>query len=94
MIFKRNKHPMRKGMYVVKDGIFLGDFLVYIDRDQKTDTYVFMVLPDKKERSISKKDFDYGLEKGIVSFVEKLPTPIYKVCVKEYELLFRQNKGK
>lgn len=72
-------------IFVVEGGTYAGDYLVVVEED---DNVVYcLVLPDKQRREINKKDFVRGLELKIVTFLEKLPKYVLKVCKSEYNTL-------
>jgi len=80
MIF--NKHPKKKFVYAVTGGKFLGELLVFMEKDN--DNYNFLTLPDMNIREIPYEKFEFGLKEKIVDVVEKLPGYVYKTCKLQY----------
>ena len=60
-------------MYACHHGEYAGQLFAFICRDKKEQTY----------------DFDEGLEKEIIKFVEKIPKYVYKVI----ELQYKKNEN-
>jgi hypothetical protein len=77
------KHPKQPFIYAVTAGKFLGDLLVYAEREG--DDYVFLALPDMNIRRIPVEKFDTGLKDKIVDVVEKLPAYVHKTCIQQYK---------
>jgi hypothetical protein len=50
-----------------------------------SEKYIFLTIPNNKKLEVPKKDFEDGIKKGIVSFVEVLPKKVYKVIKAQYE---------
>lgn len=79
-------HPRRRYVYAVTAGVFLGELLVYIERESSN--YAFLSLPTMTIRLIPSDKYELGFTNNILEPVEKLPQTVYNVCVKQY----RKNK--
>ena len=75
-LLNKKKHPRQPYIYAVTVGKFLGELLVYTEKD--SNNYNFLVLPDMGIRTIPIDKFDTGIESGIVDIVEKLPAYVHK----------------
>ena len=42
-------------------------------------------MPDMITASIPQKDFDDGIDKGVIKFVEKVPKYVFKVIEAQYK---------
>lgn len=80
--FLTKKHPRRSYIYAITAGKFLGELLVYAEKDSSN--YNFLVLPNMDIRVIPIEKFDTGVESGIVDIVEQLPAYVYKTCMQQY----------
>ena len=68
------KTKIRVGnMYACHHGEYAGQLFAFICRDKKEQTYNFLRMPEMITTKIPQKDFDEGLEKEIIKFVEKVP---------------------
>lgn len=83
-LFKRQKSYIGQ-IFVVDGGTYAGDYLVVME--ENNDSVTCLVLPDKEKRHIKKIDFERGLELKILTFLEKLPKYVLKVCKQEYDTL-------
>jgi hypothetical protein len=77
------KHPRQPYIYAITAGKFLGELLVYAEKDSSN--YTFLVLPSMDIRVIPIEKFDSGMESGIVDTVEQLPAYVYKTCMQQYK---------
>jgi hypothetical protein len=82
-----NKKPksthVEGNIYVVDAGTYGGEYLVLIEDLVKS--YSFLVLPEKQKRVIEVEVFTRGINNKVVTFLEKLPKHVFKVCKTEYE---------
>jgi hypothetical protein len=78
----KTKHPKKKFVYAITGGAYLGELFVFIE--QINQEYCFLSLPDMKIRNVPFEKFDFGLTEKIVDVVEKLPSDVYKTCIKQY----------
>lgn len=76
------KHPRQPFIYAVTAGKFLGELLVYTEKDKTN--YNFLTLPKMNIMTIPIEKFDSGIENGIVDIVEKLPAYVHKTCMQQY----------
>lgn len=77
------KTPALRNIYAVNTGLYVGEFLVFMHA--KTDCYTFLSLPKMQIRAIPHDKFNVGVEQQIISFVEKLPVPIFDMCYAAYK---------
>ena len=80
------KTKIRVGnMYACHHGEYAGQLFAFICRDKKEQTYNFLRMPEMITTKIPQKDFDDGLEKEIIKFVEKVPKYVHKVIMLQYK---------
>ena len=80
------KNKVRAGyLYACHHGQYAGQLFAFICRDKKEHTYNFLRMPEMITTKISQKDFDDGLDKEIIKFVEKLPKYVYKIVYSQYK---------
>lgn len=72
-------------MYACHHGEYAGQLFAFICRDKKEQTYNFLRMPEMITTKIPQKDFNDGLEKEIIKFVEKIPKYVYKVIESQYK---------
>tara|TARA_R110000772_G_scaffold230394_1_gene341135 strand:+ start:354 stop:632 length:279 start_codon:yes stop_codon:yes gene_type:complete len=72
-------------MYACHHGEYAGQLFAFIRRDKKEQTYNFLRMPEMITTKIPQKDFEAGLEKEIIKFVEKIPKYVYKVIESQYK---------
>lgn len=77
------KHKHYGKIFAVTKGTYLGEMLVFIKEER--DSFCFLSLPDCINRKIPKEKFDFGLENGILDFVQTSPVDVYKITIKQYE---------
>ena len=82
MIGIKTKHPKQKYIYAVTGGAYLGELLVYVDKQDNN--YSFLSLPQMQNRLIPTEKFDFGLQEQIVEIVEKLPRSVFSTCQKQH----------
>lgn len=63
-------------------GLYVGEFLVYAKDNGLY--YEFLSLPKMLVRAVPKKSFLTGLKNDIITYVAKLPTDVYSVCIAQY----------
>ena len=73
---------MNRNIYAVNHGAYKGDFLVYINSDNEN--HNFLTLPYNKTLSVSKQQFEDGLNNKVVDYIKKLPHNVYSVCCAQY----------
>ena len=74
-----------KSMYFVKFGERTGQFLIFIDFDEETNSYSLLALPESEPVYITKTDIDKALSYKVMEFIEKLPNDVFKDCKKEFK---------
>jgi len=72
-------------MYACHHGEYAGQLFAFICRDKKEQTYNFLRMPDMIITKMSQTDFDNGLDKEIIKFVEKCPKYVFKVIQSQYK---------
>jgi hypothetical protein len=77
------KHKHHRKIFAVTKGTYLGEMLVFIKEER--DSFCFLSLPTCTNRKILKEKFDFGIENGILDFVQTSPADVYKVTIKQYE---------
>jgi len=82
-------YPPERSIYVVKEGVYKGEWLVPVAFGPGIT--VFFSLPDKQIRDIPNTEIQEGLEKNIIDLVDNLPKGVYNVCLEEYKLKLKQN---
>lgn len=86
--FSRDR--MKRKIFAVREGAYKGNFFVYIDTDDNS--YHFLVLPDNIAVTVPVDEFNKGINKKIVDYIEKLPHNVYEICCAQYnESKARQN---
>ena len=80
------KSKIKSGnIYACHHGQYAGQLFAFICRDKKEHTYNFLRMPDMITTKISQKDFDDGLDNGIIKFVEKVPKYVHKIIMAQYK---------
>ena len=77
---------LRQGdIYACHHGPYAGQMFCFIMRNNKEHTYNFLRMPDMVTTKIPQKDFDDGISKEIIKFVEKVPKYVFKVIEMQYK---------
>ncbi len=84
--FRKIVHPHEQGSYAVTTGVFAGEILIYIQK--QNDSYEFLSIPKMINRQVPIDKFKVGLENKIVDTVGDIPNKVYKMC----KLQFAKNK--
>lgn len=79
-IFSKNKYNRK--IYAIREGTYKGNFFLYISSDDNNIN--FLSLPFNKPISMKIEEFETGIEKKIVDYIQKVPHNVYKVCVAQY----------
>lgn len=82
-LFSKKTVNNRK-LYAVTQGVYVGQFFVFINDNPINDSYQILSLPDCLVIEISEKDIKEGISKKILEPVETLPEEVRQVCVAEY----------
>ncbi len=72
---KKHTKPVPKGMYAW-NAVHAGSFLLYVE--SLVNCHKFIFLPGPDDYFLTYEDFDSGVAKGVLEFVEVLPDEIYK----------------
>lgn len=72
-------------IYACHHGQYAGQLFAFICKDKKEQTYNFLRMPEMITTKIPQNDFDDGIDKGIIKFVEKTPKYVYKVIMAQYK---------
>jgi hypothetical protein len=80
--FLKNDHPRPKIVYAVTGGKYLGELLVFMEKNDST--YSFLALPEMVIREVPADKFKFGLTEKIIDIVQKIPTDVYSVCKAQY----------
>jgi hypothetical protein len=80
--FLKQKHPKKGFVYAITTGKFAGQLFVYVET--KLNDHGFLSLPEMVTRSVPTDKFDMGVKNNIIDIVERLPSPVYKMCIKQY----------
>lgn len=84
-IFENFSNKKIRNIYAVNHGTHIGNLFVLLGEDDKN--YKFLTFPGSKVEDISKKDFDFALKEGIITFVEKSPKKEFKQMKKIAKIL-------
>lgn len=60
-----------------------GDFIVFVEETK--DAYKFVYLPGPSYFYMTKEEFNFAINKGILEFVEQLPKEIYEDTLEQTE---------
>ena len=72
-------------IYACHHGEYAGQLFAFVCRDKKEQTYNFLRMPEMITTKISQKDFDNGLDKDIIKFVEKVLKYVHKIILAQYK---------
>lgn len=81
--FNKPKLPSLRGVYAVEHGDLVGNFLVFIKKNDET-SYDFLCLPKMEIKTVPIESYNVGIENKIIVFVRQLPKSIYRVCYAQY----------
>lgn len=73
---------LNRSIYAVRQGTHKGHFFVYINTVDKK--HNFLVLPYNTTESVPVEEFERGLKKKIVDYIEKLPKNVHEICCAQY----------
>jgi len=76
--------PVSRGIYAIDKGDYRGEFFVYIKTTDVGD-HCFLSLPKMEKRLVPADSFNSGIKNKIITFVQKLPKPIHKICCRQHE---------
>lgn len=80
------KNKINSGnLYACHHGPYAGQLFAFICRNKTEQTYNFLRMPEMITTKIPQKDFEDGLEKDIIKYVEKVPAYVNKVIMAQYK---------
>ena len=79
-LLERDK--LKRRIYAVREGTYKGNFIVYINTTGED--YNFLMLPFNEPLTMSQNDFNSGIDKKIVDYIEKIPHNVYEICCAQY----------
>lgn len=78
---------LRKGnMFMVTTGDYAGQCFVFLEK--KESEYGFLTIPLMENQWVPKESFDFGIENGIMDFIERAPKDVRNIC----KIKFEENK--
>lgn len=77
------KHPKKGHAYAVTTGCFVGEMLVFVEKQK--DEYSFISIPKNINRVVPIDKFELGLSEGIVDPVEQIDSKVCKLLFKQYD---------
>jgi len=72
-------------VYFVRYGDRIGQFLIFIEFVEDTNSYSLLGLPESEAVYITQQDIDKAITHKVLEFVEKLPSDVFEDCKKEFE---------
>ena len=76
------KNKINSGnLYACHHGPYAGQLFAFICWNKTEQTYNFLRMPEMITTKIPQKDFEDGLEKDIIKYVEKVPAYVNKVIM-------------
>lgn len=76
------KKQRNRSIYAVREGSYKGNFFVFINKIDELCN--FLILPDNDVVSVPTEEFEQGIEKKIVDYIEELPKNIHTLCCAQY----------
>ena len=77
-----NRDKLARKIFAIREGSYKGNFFVYISKNN--DMLNFLCLPENEPVEMSQQQFDEGIKKKIVDYIEKLPHNVYEICCAQY----------
>lgn len=71
---KKKTSPKYGDVFAVTMGDYAGQMLVFIKKT--TDDFFFLSIPIMENRQMPIEKFDFGMEHGIIEYVERLPKSV------------------
>lgn len=85
-----NKLKFTKGdSYAVHTGTYAGEILIFLKETK--DNYCFLSIPNMVNREIPKLVIENARNKGIIKFVERVPTYIVQISNQQYLINEKSN---
>ena len=73
----------KQEIYSVEGGDYIGRMFVVVDITK--DDVCCLKLPDMENIKVPKESFEHGRNTGIIRFIEKLPSDVFKTSAAQYE---------
>ena len=74
--------PSKRRLYAVTGGKYLGEFFVYMEKDDKH--FYFLSLPKMYIREVPLDKYQFAIDNKILDKVQNVPRSVWKVCNKQY----------
>jgi len=79
------KHPKSRAIYAVLKGTYSGEYIVFL---KKTNNIIELIsFPDKYILKVPEKDFNEGIQSGVIDYIQTLPREVYSVVEDEAKRL-------
>jgi len=69
-------------IFAVHHGDYAGQMFALVEKEELS--YNFLRMPDMKNVSVTKNDFEEGIDKEIIKYVEDLPDDIFDTIEQQY----------
>ena len=70
-------------IFAVHHGDYAGQMFALVEKEELS--YNFLTMPHMKNVKVTKEDFEEGIDKEIIKYVEDLPDDVFDVVEKQYE---------
>jgi hypothetical protein len=82
---KQSNHikPKKRDIYATHHGDYAGQMFIacHITKSE----YGFLAIPDMENVTVPKEKFDFGMDNGILEFVEQMPIHMFSTVKKQYK---------
>jgi len=75
-------------LYAVTSGDYVGEMWIFIKDDKTTKHFLATHREDNVtavNREVPMDKFDFGVKEGIIDYIERVPSKVYKVAQKQFE---------
>lgn len=80
------KRLIYRGMYAIHSGDKVGAFFVYIEEENRGNSYAILTMPSPMESMYVKNtEIDFDLKYENIRFVKKIPKDVYEVCKANFQ---------
>ena len=70
-----------RGLYAIHSGDLVGAFFVYIEEEDRGNTYAILTMPEPMQGMyVKQEEIIFDLKYKNIRFVRKLPRDVYDVC--------------
>jgi hypothetical protein len=70
-----------RGMYAIHSGDKVGSFFIYIEEENRGNSYALLLMPNPMEAVyVSRKEIEFDLKYNNIKYVRKIPRDVYDVC--------------